>query len=480
MTTESDPTASDPTGFDPAESEQQRMLRTNAWCGDTDAIGAYAEGAQAWAMQGVMARHRGLQIGAPGVNLADWRDERVGWGVVLPDRDDLSDADKAVGVDAPASIRRLIAARGNAPVFRYRQDIARDGRLQRYFAHREPASLLVSGTRGTRGDAAVPRYLLIVGSPKVIPWRFQYRLQTDAFVGRLDLDDAGLERYVDALIDGWSGDQRHADKPLLWSVDHGHPDITHLMRKTIAEKLHAAFAQNGFDSLLLTDAQALHAQLNAALAARRPAFVMTTSHGATFPLDDPARLQAQLGLLVDRDHALLDIDALQQQWSPGGAIWYAHACCSAGADSPSTFQGLVSPASSLGRMLGAVAQIGPCTAPLPRALLGGQRPLGAFIGHIEPTFDWTLRAPDTGQRMTDALIIDTLFTALHSAPRTPVGMAMDGYYDAVAGLLLDHIDAVEAFNNHEEGAEQRAMKAKLLAMDRLAMVVLGDPTVCLA
>jgi len=454
------------------------LLLSNAWCGDAVASGPCSEHATAWALRGALSSTRPLGGGAAqALDLAQWQDPRVGWGVVLPDRDGLSDADKAVAADAPAAIRRLIAARGNAPVFRYRPDVGRDGRLQRYYPHRGPASLRLSGTRGTVGDAAVPRYLLIVGSPEQIPWRFQYRLQTDAFVGRLDLDPAGLDRYVDALLNDWPGHQRDVDAPLLWAVDHGHPDITFLMRKTIAETLFKAFDADGFHPLLLTGAQARLEDFYAGLKQHQPAFVLSSSHGATFPLNDLIQLKAQLGAMLDADHALLDIGALLRAWNPTGAIWYAHACCSAGADRPSTFQGLVDEQSSLGRMLAAVAGIGPCTAPLPRALLGSERPLAAFVGHVEPTFDWTLRDPDTGQRMTDALIVDTLYTALHSAARPPVGLAMDGYYDAVAGLLLDHLDAIEAFNNHEHDAETRARKAKLLAMDRLAMVVLGDPTV---
>lgn len=467
--------------IDTGNTQEPTLLRANAWCGDGEASGDYSEHAAAWATTGRTSRPRML-LGpaAPHLDLVNWRNSRVGWGVVLPDRNGLSDADKAAGSDAPPAIRRLLAARAPAPVFRYREDTGRDGRLLRHYPHRAAALLRATGVRGTHNDAAVPRYLLIVGSPEDIPWHFQYRLQADAFVGRLDLDDDALERYVDALLGGWAGSERQVDKPLLWSVDHGHPDITHLMRKTIAEKMQEAFAQQeGFDPLLLSDGQATTTALRDALQTRKPAFVLSTSHGATFPLDDPATLRAQLGLLVDVDHALLDPRPLLQHWNPAGAIWYAHACCSAGADKPSTFQGLVDRNSSLGRMLGAVAGIGPCTAPLPRALLSAAQPLGAFIGHVEPTFDWTLRDPDNGQRMTDSLIVDTLFTALHSTSRMPVGMALDGYYDAVAGLLIDHIDAIDAVNNHEDGAQVRAMRAKLLAMDRLAMVLLGDPTVSL-
>lgn len=457
------------------------LFRANAWCGEDAASGLRGDDAQAWAMQKVIGSPQYLlaAVAAPQIDHRDWADPRVGWGVVLPDRDGLLNGERDTGADAPAAIRKLIAARGDAPVFRYRDDIAKEGRLQRYFGHGKTASIRVGGSYGT-DDKSVPRYLLIVGSPAQIPWKFQYRLQCSAFVGRLDLDDAGLERYVDALLNDWPGASRHADTPVLWAVDHGHPDITYLMRKVVAEKLHASFVGGGFDAQLLTDARGRAADLRDALAKHRPAFVLTSSHGATFPLNNSAAMKAQLGLPVDLDHTVLDIEALTKAWNPTGAIWYAHACCSAGADKPSTFQGMVDAGSSLGRMLAAVAECGPCTAPLPRALLGGERPLGAFVGHIEPTFDWTLRDPVTGQVMTNAMIIDTFYSALHSDPRTPIAMAMDGFYDAVAGLLLDHIDAVADFQNHEDGAETRAMRAKLMAMDRLSMVVLGDPTVRVA
>ncbi len=463
------------------DNPDESLLLANAWCGDAAATGAQSDDASAWALR------RGIQrplnflgpAAAPKVELRDWRHEKVGWGVVLPDRDGLLNGERDTGADAPAAIRRLIAARGDAPVFRYRPDIADSGRLQRYYGHGKTASLRVGGSYGI-DDKSVPRYLLIVGSPERIPWKFQYRLQCDAFVGRLDLDDDGLEHYVDALLNDWPGASRHADRPVLWAVDHGHPDITYLMRKVVAEKVHAAFLESGFDARLLTDGQARSADLYDALKAHQPAFVLTSSHGATYPLDNVAALKAQLGLPVDLDHEPLKIDALLQAWNPCGAIWYAHACCSAGADRPSSFQGVVDTASSLGRMLAAIAKGGPCTAPLPRALLGGDRPLAAFVGHVEPTFDWTLRDPVTGQVMTQSMIVDTFYQTLHSAPRTPIAMAMDGYYDAVAGLLLEHGDAVDAFEQHEAGAETRAMRAKLMAMDRLSMVVLGDPTVCVA
>ena len=92
---------------------------------------------------------------------------------------------------------------------------------------------LQPGLRGDRGLGAgkIPRYLLIVASPADIPWSAQLRMQLDACVGRLDLDDAGLANYVRALRDDWKDARRDTTRPLVWAVDHGYPDITRLMRK---------------------------------------------------------------------------------------------------------------------------------------------------------------------------------------------------------------------------------------------------------
>lgn len=451
-------------------------LRADAWPGE-EARGAPDE-ESGWASRRDVPRGWGPLAPTP-IDLADWRDPRVGWGVVLPDRDDVPIADKALGIDAPEPIRALLAARPGSPVLRYRSDV-KEGKLRRYEKDGSAADLSLRGARGVDKNA-IPRYLLICGSPAEIPWAVQYRLVADAFVGRLDLDESGLAYYVQALLGEWSGSPRDASRPVVWAVDHDHPDITWLMQETIARPLAKALAEDGgheFDMNdgLLLGTEVTHADLQTALAVRHPAFIATSSHGATYPLSDPNTMRDQLGLLVDTTHSLLSPEAATQNWSPDGAVWYAHACCSAGADGTSKYAGLVVEGSSLERTLTAVAGLGPCTAPLPRALLGRSKPLGAFIGHVEPTFDWTLRDPTNGQ-VTAHHISDVLYHQLHAATRPPVGLAMHFYYRHVGGLLQDYIEALEAFDYHEPGAEERAFRAKLMAFDRLGMVVLGDPTV---
>lgn len=455
------------------------LLRINAW-GGAAAEGCFGPASLAWAVRPGVPGPPQMAGPAP-IDLARWEDPRVGWGLVVPDSDAPA-PDKARGLDLPEALQSLLQQRGNAPVLRWRADLP-EGRLRRYDASGTPADLRLSGARGI-APLAVPRYLAIAASPAQIPWRAQFRLQTEAFVGRIDLDEAALGRYIDALVSDWSGtDAPSRSKPVVWAADHGHPDITRLMRKTIAERLAQAFASDAdgeFDMAqgLLVDANASGASLLQALAERQPAFVMTSSHGATFPLDDAALLRAQLGVPVDQSRQLLDLQALSG-WNPAGAIWYAHACCSAGADARSSFSGIFDPASTLATTLDAIASAGACQAPLPRALLGAAQPARAFIGHVEPTFDWTLRDPVTGQSTTQSLI-ESFYDGLHARGGMPVGLALHAHFDAVAGLLLDHGDALQAVNDLVPGAQERARRAKLMAMDRLAMVILGDPTVRLA
>ena len=450
-------------------------LSSNAWCG-VAASGALAPSSLQWGARRDLPRPS-QSLAPKEVDLDDWTHPKVGWGVVLADRDDVPAADKAVGADAPEPIRVLLAARGNAPVLRWRPDL-KEGRLRRYAVDGSWSDPSLRGARGL-ADNAVPRYLLIVGSPAQVPWSAQYRLQTEAFIGRLDLDQGGLERYVEALLAVWSCAPRDVRRPLLWCVDHGHPDITRLMRRTISEKLRDAFASDAeFDigDGFLSDGQATHAQLLASLGERQPAFIATSSHGATFPLDNPAAMRAQMGALVDASHTVGSSDAVAAAWNPRGAIWYAHACCSAGADAKSRFEGLVQADSTLGRTLAAIAGAGACTAPLPRVLLGGANPLAAFIGHVEPTFDWTLRDPLTGQ-VTSQHIVDALYGTLHLAKRPTLGRAMSAYFSGVAGLLQDNADALDAIEAQEPDALSRARRSRMVATDRLAMVILGDPTV---
>ena len=187
-------------------------------------------------------------------------------------------------------------------------------------------------------------------------------------------------------------------------------------------------------------------------------------------------MAAQLGLLVDQEHQPLPLTELLGAWNPSGAIWYAHACCAAGADQGSAFATLFAEGTPARQVLTAVGELGAQVAPLPLALLSAAQPVRAFLGHVEPTFDWTLKQPATGQFLTSSLVT-ALYDELYLG--SPVGQAFRDWYGAAA----THYAAWDAAKRAYDGAE--AGKATLLyhtlaARDVQTLVLLGDPAVVMA
>ena len=456
-------------------------LTINAWTG-TPGLPSSPLGAQAsnWAVQPRLREVPRMLAAAEPVDLRNWQDDRVGWGLVLPDNDAVAEKDRALALDAPQPLTQLVAARNQAPVFRYRDELNHRF-LRRYYLDRPPRDLAISGSPRGTGEKALPRYLLIYGTPEQIPWSLQYVLNSAAFVGRLDLEGESLGRYVNALLNDWAGALCRPERPVVWTVDHGQPDITWLMRRAIAAPVAEQLtgdSQIGSGLRLLAGTDATAQKLIQTLAARQPALIVSTSHGMTGPLADPPLMTQQLGWLVDDDFSLLDPTTLLAGWQPEGAIWYAHACCSAGSDDSTSYQGLVEAGSSVEQTLNAVAALGARMAPLPRQLLGAEKPLRAFIGQVEPTFDWTLRQPETGQVLTTSLQ-NALYQRMHRKRPEPVGMAFEECYRHVGELFAQWTHALRQIAQGNSDASLAALRSQLTALDRQSMVILGDPTACL-
>jgi hypothetical protein len=453
-------------------------LRINAWTGQispTDPLPARTPWAQAEKVAG-----RTQWLGPPlPVDERNWAHPDVGWGLILPDKEDLSHAERARGDDAPAAIRRLLKARPNSPVLRWRGEL-QQAYLRRYYPDGSVQDLSAQAPNPGIGQGRIPRYLLIYASPKEIPWEIQYALNMSNFVGRLDLSGPGLDRYVDALIGDWAGQGCNPRAPLIWNVDHGQPDITWLMTRAIGGKLWQEFEGNAdLDKRCrLADASATREKLGAELAERLPALIITTSHGMT-AANNPDALKLQLGAPVDVQHAVLGMEQLAA-WQPGGAIWYAHACCAAGADGVSRYKGLLPQDGAIGSLLNQIADAaGDTVAPLPRALLGAEKPLRAFVGHVEPTFDWTLRDPTNKQVVTHVLC-SALYKKLYQEyARNPIGWALQQVYQEAGNFYGAWQNALRDIDKNIAGSRDWALYRQLVAMDRQTLVILGDPTVAL-
>lgn len=459
-------------------------LAFNAWTGEEIASGDVAPSARSWALGKTTSPPKTVPKLAPpkDADLSTWGDSRVGWGLVLPDRPDLSEQELAAGTDAPDPIQELLKARGNAPVFRFRPGDT--GSFTFLRDHRNKKDVSIQGSPFGLAPGALPFYLLLYGNPAELPWELQYVLNArsagrQGAVGRLDLTGDALENYVGALLSDWKDADMQIGQAVVWAVDHGPDDITRLMRNAIAAKVHADYegdteiASTFFDG---AHGPATTANLIGCLAAKRPGVVVTTSHGKTGPLSDPQTMKGSLGLPVDQNYGLLHPNDLLAKWEPDGAVWYAHACCSAGGDSETIFEGVVEAGSSAYQVLKAVADLGACVAPLPRALLGAKKPLRAFVGHVEPTFDWTLRQPQTGQHLTDS-IRRTLYNNLFSGQ--PVGLALTDAYRSLAAYYATYDKDIKAYNKGNDKILPSALYCQLAARDTQTLVLLGDPAAAL-
>lgn len=450
-------------------------VQANAFTGEEAATGHFADTLGRWT---VGAADLGVPHLVPSpVDPAHWRDPRVGWGVILPEREGLDPVALATADDAPEPIRELVVQR-QGKVLRYRPGTALAQWVLRDYAG--GGDLFTAASPQGMGAQELPLYLLIAASPADVPWQVQYALNPVRYVGRLDLDDAGLANYVSALMDGWRDSTASYAAPLVWSVDHGGGDITTLMREVIGAGLHDTFAADAdMPGLRYVDGSvtdATGAALTAALTELRPLVIVTTSHGKTGPLSDPDQMRRDLGMLVDASHQVVDPTALTATWSPDGAVWFAQACCSAGADQPSAYEGLFAESGTVGRVLTEVARLGAQSAPTPRALLGAAKPLRAFIGQVEPTFNWTMSFPPNQADLT-ASLRRTVYEGICGGK--PVGMALAAYYDVIGSLLVNHGRALKSFNVGSTTALDLAAYSKATAYDRASTVLLGDPTVAI-
>lgn len=455
------------------------IVAIDAYTGDAAATGPFAADPRAWALAEPRYGQPVMRPDPP--DPANWQDPRVGWGLILPEPAGCA-ADQLAGPgDAPEPIQALVAAR-HGKVLRYRAGAKfADWTLRDYGGG---GDLLTAASPLGTGPQELPKYLLIYATPADVPWHVQFALNPVRCVGRLDLVGDALANYVTALMDGWAAARAAYCSPVVWAVDHGGGDITALMRDSVAAPIFAALsADDEMTSATFIDGSAQTATVAAlrdALAANRPALVVTSCHGMTGPLTDIDAMRNSLGLPVDQAHGVVSPDDLLARWQPDGAIWFAQACCSAGADSPSAYAGLFEPGSPLDETLTAIAKVGTTTSPLPRALLGAAKPLRAFIGHVEPTFNWTLSFPPNRQSLTSDLIA-AIYTRLCSGK--PAGMAMGAYYPAIASLLQGYMAAKTKFNE-TIGAEAKQpldmlVYSRATAHDRASTVILGDPTVAI-
>ncbi|WP_404962578.1 hypothetical protein [Streptomyces sp. 147326] len=451
-------------------------VQLNAWTGEEAPRSALGGGAESWGARsrGLPHSQAALPFGAP-PDLTRWSAPDVGYGVLLPEPEDsgMTDAEKAAGADAPPAVQELLAARPGTVVLRWRPKL--EGRfLRRYYPGGPPEEPTVGLTPFGVGRGCLPKYVVIIGGPEVIPWSVQYALSTRHAVGRIPLSGEQLAHYIEALLSDWNGTTTALDRALGWTVVHGPGDITALMNTAIAQQLAARLTPpplTGFRQL--AGEEATGAALLQELSRSAPGLVATSSHGRTGPLGDPDAMRARLGLPVDASHTDVPLRELRELMPPG-CIWYAQACCSAGASGDSLYTGLLPEGSSALGTVTAVAGLGTMVAPAALELLGRPHPVRAVLGHVEPTFSWTLQVDETGQKL-GRRIAAALSSHLYGGQ--PLGLALSEYRADVGELHSQWAALHTQLARGRKEVRPAMTRLRLSALDRQSLVLLGDPTV---
>jgi len=220
--------------------------------------------------------------------------EETGWGVIF-----------AFGADPAVyeALSPLLALRKRQAGDRYREYLGADA-YQGAAADRPAESkqdfLMRHGAGpGPVDPLIVPYYLLIVGDPDSIPFRFQYQLDVQYAVGRIHFESiaeyAAYAQSVAAAETGTLALPRHAS---IFGVANNDDAATQLSHNELALPLAEwASTQAGWKVDKYVGGDATKTRLASLLGSEAPAFLFTASHGMCYDKDDIRQLAEQGALL---------------------------------------------------------------------------------------------------------------------------------------------------------------------------------------
>jgi hypothetical protein len=388
-----------------------------------------------------------------------------GWGVIFAE-----DADPAV----EQALQPLLALRQQqaGPHFHrytYRANISKDQFLAAHGA----------GPGLADPDRGVPYYLLIVGNPETIPYRFQSQLDVMYAVGRIHFETP--DEYATYAQTVARAEYARPPSGRLASFQVTHPDdrpmqmaadrLTTPLLQTLADRYPQWMQQK------LTGAYATKAALADLLGSSvPPSLLFCVSHGIVLPPDHPQQVAHQ-GALLCADwpgpaewsgpippDMYFSAEDMTAGMNLAGMIAFLWASYSAGTPQ---YDGLA---------LGAKARMeiapNPFVASLPMRMLG--RPNGALAVMGLTDRAWGYWA-NWDQAAAQTAMFEAVFARLFDGH--PLGMAME-YFNMHYADLANHLRT--ELEDLEFGA--RPVPEKLAALwtgssDMRSITLLGDPAV---
>jgi len=350
-------------------------------------------------------------------------------------------------------------------------------------AHRpnETAGEFLVRHKVTPGQPANPKrmpyFLLIVGDPERIPFRFQYMLDVVYAVGRIHFDkleDYG--HYARSVVDAEARAKRKL-RTAFFGVRNPNDNATALSAEYLVRPL-AQEVESAFPSYLTRTVMgddATKTQLAKIVGGQdTPDLLFTASHGVGFDNGDPRQLTRQ-GALVCGDwpgstpvmpEQMFAADDVGDHAQPLGLVAFLFACYGAGTPKNDDFAR---------QALGLPAEIAPAAfiSRLPKRLLS--HPNGgalAVIGHVERAWSCSFIWPGLKEQ------VDVYSSVMGKLLKgAPVGLAVEflnDRYAALTTLLESDKEEIEFGKVPDEWALSFLWTAR---NDARNTVIIGDPAV---